>query len=337
MKRARGLWPQILDRNNLRLATCKALNGKRSRSDARKFIKDVDRNLARIACELDAGVFQVGRYHQFVIHDPKERVITAPCFEERVLHHAMMNVCEPIFERWFVSDTYACRKGRGRIAALLRSKQFSAGHVAYLKMDIRKYFDSIPHASLLARLERLFKDQQLLELWERIVGVFRGNLGIGLPIGALTSQHLANFYLGHFDRFAKEKLRVPGYVRYMDDIVLWSNSLDQLHDWREESEEFLLSELGLQCKANPYVNRTKFGIDFLGCRVWPTHLTLNRRSRIRFQRNLKKLESLYASGHITSLELQQRTSAMLAFTKSEGVCSWRFRHSVLKDSLECGQ
>ena len=169
-------------------------------------------------------VFPVGRFSQFVIHDPKERIITAPCFAERVLHHAVMNVCEPKFEQWLINDTYACRVGRGQGAALSRAQQFARRFPFFLKIDVRKYFDSISHEILLSRLDLLFKDRRLLDLFERIVHSFRGNLGRGLPIGSLTSQHLANFYLGWFDRYAKETLRLKGYVRYMDDMALWADS-----------------------------------------------------------------------------------------------------------------
>ena len=101
-------------------------------------------------------------YHQFTIFDPKQRLITAPCFRERVLHHAIMNVCEPVFERWLIADTFACRRGKGRIAALNRALQFSWRHGFFFKLDIRKYFDSVSHPILKTRLERLFKDRMLL-------------------------------------------------------------------------------------------------------------------------------------------------------------------------------
>ena len=117
-----------------------------------------------MACSLDDGTFPVGRFHQFVIRDPKERIITAPCFPERVLHHALMNVCEEVFERWLITDSYACRAGRGRIAALSRAQGFAGRFPCFLKLDIRKYFDSVPHDEVLARLGRIFKDRPLLAI-----------------------------------------------------------------------------------------------------------------------------------------------------------------------------
>lgn len=332
MKRVRGLWPRILDRENLRLATLKALRTKRDRTEVRSYVADLDNNLQRMLVQLSEDSFPLGRYHQFVIFDPKERIITAPCFEERVLHHALMNHCEPVFEKWFIHDTYACRLGKGRNQAVKRAREFAGRNSFFLKMDIRKYFDSISHDRLLDRLTRLFKEAPLLRLFDRIVRVYRGQLETGLPIGSLTSQHFANFYLGHFDRFVKESLRVKNYVRYMDDMVLWGDSASDLIGKRDECIAYLDEQLGLGCKGEPYINRTRHGMDFLGCRVWPTHITLNRRSRIRFRRQLQKIERQYAEGSIGAIELQRRATAMVSFVQAAEVSSWRFRTRMLEQA-----
>jgi RNA-directed DNA polymerase len=329
MKRAGNLFERVLERDNLRLAFSKALRGKRSRPEARAFGADLDHNLEEMARQLRADIFPVGQFVQFVIHDPKERVITAPCFRERVLHRAIMNVCEPLLERWLIGDTYACRKGKGRIVALLRAREFAARFPFFLKLDIRKYFDSIPHDRLLERLERRFKDRRLLALLARIVRTFRGTSGQGIPIGSLTSQHFANFYLGWFDRFVKETLRIPGYVRYMDDMGLWAETVTELKSALRQGEQKLRDELGLTLKPWPYLNRTAHGMDFLGCRVFPGYMTLNRRSRRRFHHNLLSLERAFAAGALEEGQLQQRATALVAFTRTAGVCSWRFRRSVL--------
>ena len=203
------MFENILSYDNMRAAAHQALKGKRHRPEAREWVAKLDINLGRITEQLRAGTFPFGRFHQFVIFDPKERLITAPCFEERIVHHAIMNVVEPHLERWLIDDTFACRKGMGRIECLLRARQFARAHPWFLKLDIRKYFDSIGHDRLLALWQRRFKDSRLLALMSAIVKCYRGEVGRGLPIGSLTSQHLANFYLGWFDRFVKEHLRIP--------------------------------------------------------------------------------------------------------------------------------
>ena len=335
MRRASHLFDGIVERENLRLAMHKALRGKRSKADAREFVSRADENLDRMRTELIEGEFVVGLYHQFTIFDPKERLITAPCFRERVLHHGIMNVCEPVFERWLVADSFACRKGKGRIAALERAGEFSRRKKLFLKLDIRKYFNSISHAILADRLHRLFKDRRLLALLDQIISAYETAPGRGLPIGSLTSQHFANFYLGWLDRFVKETLRVRGYVRYMDDCALWADTTKELQEELSRIEDFLSSKLELRLKASPYINRADHGLDFLGCRVYPTHLVLNPRSRVRFRRKLRGLEDAYESGRVDEATLQQRGTALVAFTRAPGLSSWRFRRSVI-DSLSVG-
>ena len=155
-------------------------------------------------------------------------MITAPCFDERVLHHAIMNVCEPLFDRWLIDDTFACRTAKDVRLPLIGRDSLPPSHPFFLKLDVRKYFDSVPHDVLYRRLDRLIKDPRLLCLLHRIIGSFSTTPGRGLPIGSLTSQHFANAYLGALDRFVKERLRVTGYVRYMDDFVLWSHTTARL-------------------------------------------------------------------------------------------------------------
>ncbi len=330
MQRVGGLWERIWQHENLELAFCKALRGKRRREDAQEFAARREENLERLAEDLSAGTVAVGEGTQFTIYDPKKRLITAPCFRERVLHHAIMNVCEPVFERSLIADTFACRRGKGRIAALLRARQFAAQHACFLKMDVRKYFDSVSHEVLLGKLARLFKDVPLLELFRRIIESYASAPGRGLPIGSLTSQHFANFYLGPLDRLVKQDLRVAGYARYMDDFGLWEDDSRQLTVKMGQVTEFLGDELRLTPNPPSYVQRTRQGMDWLGCRVYPSHMTLNRRSRRRFAHKLRVYEAMFAAGQMDECELQRRVESLVAFTRTEGVSSWQFRRSVLE-------
>jgi hypothetical protein len=330
MKRVGFLYEQITERDNLRLGYYKALRGKRDRAETRRFGQGLEEKLAAMGQQLRAGTFPLGRFSQFVIHDPKERIITAPCFAERVLHHAILNVCEPYFERWLIADSFACRRGKGRVAALQRTQQFAGQHDFFLKLDIRKYFDRIVHERLLHGLGRHFKDDRLLALFQQILHSYRGSMGRGIPIGSLTSQHFANFYLGRLDHFLKEHLRISGYVRYMDDMALWSNSVGRLQESLAVIATFLHEELELQLKPEPYWNRTDHGMEFLGCRVYRRHMTLSRRSRCRFRRKLTRLELDFQAGLISAGELQRRAEALQAFTRAAGVKSWQFRRTVIE-------
>lgn len=190
-------------------------------------------------------------------------------------------------------------------------------------------FDSIAHERLLDLLRRHFKDRPLLDLWERILRAYRGPAGHGLPIGSLTSQHFANFYLSGLDRYVKETLRIRGFVRYMDDVALWSDNSDELKTALPRLAHFLRQERGLRPKEAPHQNRTGHGMDFLGCRVFPTHLTLNACSRRRYHRRLTRLEEAWRQGRLNESELQQRATALVAFTRSAEISSWRFRRGVL--------
>jgi RNA-directed DNA polymerase len=329
MRRAANLFDRISEFENLRLAFDKAARGRRGQAVVRQFAASLNQRIATMSLAIADGTFPIGRFQQFLIRDPKERVITAPCFDERVLHHAIMNICEPVMDRWLIDDTFACRTGKGRESAIERAQRFARSAAWSLKLDVRRFFDSVPHGTLMILLERRFKDRRLLELLTRIITAYRGELGIGLPIGSLTSQHFANFYLGWLDRFVKDSLGVRGYVRYMDDMILWHDDLGQMRAIQQRCGEFARDRLGLQFKP-PDVRRTSAGVEFLGCRIWPTHVELNRRSKRRWRRRVKALARAERLGLISEAELQVRLSALTAFAKCAGVKSWRFRRSVLQ-------
>lgn len=329
MKRVGGLFDRILRRDNFLTAFHRAARGKRHRPEVRDFQDELPNWLASIEERLSTGNFAFGRFHQFLIRDPKERIITAPCFEERVVHHAVMNVCEPIFDRWLIDDTFACRVGCGREAAVYRASRFCQAQPWCLKLDIRKYFDSISHDRLLSLLLLRFKDLRLHTVFDRIVRSFRTARGIGLPIGSLMSQHFANFYLGSLDRYVKESLQVRGYVRYMDDMLFWGDNQRDLQRIQCECERFARDELSLEFKL-ALVNRVEQGISFLGCRLFSTHVELNQRSKLRWRTRVRFLEKAHRLGLLTALDLQQRLTSLAAFARGAGTRSWKFRTAVLE-------
>jgi hypothetical protein len=328
MKRQGQLMEALASPDNLRLAFWKAAKGKRSKADCRVFQERLDENLAELRAELLAGTVQVGHYHCFTIHDPKERIICAASFRERVLHHALMNVCEPVLERAAIFDSDACRTGKGRLAAVARAQDYAHQHGWFLKLDVRKYSDSIHHETLRVLLRRKFKDAAVLALFDRILASHETAPGRGLPIGNLTSQHLANFSLAPLDRFVKEELRRRAYVRYMDDCVVWGDSGPDLHEVCRQARAFLVAALKLEFKPNLAINRTAFGLDFLGYRIFPHALRLARRSKVRFARKLRAYEAAQLSGDWTELQLQQRMTALLAFVRPAD--TWAFRRHVLQ-------
>jgi len=195
-------------------------------------------------------------------------------------------------------------------------------------MDVRKYFASIDHRVLERLLARRFKDPAVLALFREIIRSHETAPGRGLPIGNLTSQHFANYFLAPLDRFIKEQLGRGAYVRYMDDFVVWGGCREELKAVRDRVREFLAVELKLELKAEPSLNRTALGMDFLGYRLFPRTVRLARRSKIRFARKLRRYEQAFVEGWWSEAELQQRTTALLAFVLTAE--SGGFRRHVLE-------
>jgi hypothetical protein len=325
VKRAGNLWPAVLARENLVDAFHKAARGKRRKIEVRGFSNDLDHELARMRGQLIDGSFEIGRFHVFKIHDPKERTIHAARFPERVFHHALMNVCEPFLDRRAIFHSYACRRGKGRLAATDTAAAAARRASWYLKLDIRKYFESIPHEPLLAAVSRVFKDPDLLYWFQRIVRGHRTEEGRGLPIGSLTSQHLANFHLAALDRLCTRHAATTAYVRYMDDFVCWSHDKDVLHELGRDIELLLSNRLGLDLKHPPCPQPTQQGMNFLGYRIYPDHVRLARRSKTRYIRRLRLLARLAHDGTLDEAEVQTRLTAATAFLLPARSCGFRRR------------
>jgi RNA-directed DNA polymerase len=323
LKRAGNLFSSVIDWENLYFAFHRAEAGKKDRLAVRKYAGELGQNLLRMRSGLIDGTFPIGRYNHFVVHDPKQRIIHAAAFPERVLHHALMNVCEREFEQFSIYDSYACRRGKGSLAAVKRAQAFSKKYSWFLKMDVRRYFDSIDHRLLLAMLKRKFKDPQILEWFTRIIGSFEKESGKGLPIGSLTSQYFANFYLAPLDRFIKETLLCRAYVRYMDDFVVWENDPERIHAIFQQITTFLADELQLGLRDFSQINRTAKGMTFLGYRLFPESIQLSQSSRNRFRRKIKKLERDFQHDRIDEAELQTRSISLLAFTDHADCRTWR--------------
>ena len=217
-----------------------------------------------------------GPYRPFKVYDPKERTISVAPFYDRVAHHALMNVCEPVFERYAIFDTYACRTGKGSHAAVRRARHFARRFPWFLKLDITRYYANIDHCLMPAALVRLFKDPVLLRTFEHLLNSFSGPVrpGAGIPVGNLTSQHFANHFLGALDHWVKEDLHVPGYVRYMDDFVLWARHKAELVATLREVRGFVRDRLNLEIRDDVLLNRSDRGLPFLGYRVFPKRILL---------------------------------------------------------------
>lgn len=323
MKRVNNLYDGIAERENLRVAFWKAQRGKRHRPEVQAFRSDLDRRLRELREALLSEAVPVGDYHYFRVRDPKERRICAASFSERVLHHGILNLCEPVFERFAIGDTYACRPGKGTHRAVQRAQVFAKRVPFVLKMDIARYFDSVDHGVLLGLLERLFKDRRLLSLMERIIRSYETRAGKGLPIGNLTSQHFANYYLGALDHYLKEVLRIRGYLRYMDDFLAFGQTAQEMTRLLSQIREFLNERVLLDLKQGVEKRRSMTGITFLGYRVFPQRILLSRRSRRRFVNKFRTYEKWAAEGALTECELARRMQAAIAFTEWADAAGFR--------------
>lgn len=303
---------EIADSDNLRLAFWKAQRGKAGKEEVEVYRRDLDINLILLREQLLEGKIDVGHYHYFTIYDPKERIICAASFPERVVHHALMNVCHDIFEDYQIYDSYATRVDKGTYAALYRAAYFQKKYRWFLKLDVRKYFDSIDHEVLLALLYRRFKDKKLLSVFMQIIDSYEVGPGKGVPIGNLTSQYFANYYLAYADRLVKEELKIPAYVRYMDDMVLWHNDKEVLKRIGKTLQSYLKDSLQLSLKEW-CLNKTQYGLNFVGYRVFPDVIRLNNRSKKRFENKMKLYWNKMESGEWSQKKYQDHVLPLLAF------------------------
>lgn len=337
MRAAGGLWPQITARENLRAAFHAASAGLRDRAKVREFAADLEASLLRLRDDMEDGRAPCGRFSSFVIHDPKRRTISAPCFEDRIAHHALMQVCEPVFERVSIFDSYACRTGKGQTRGLERARQFSAAGGWYLQLDVRKYFESIHRETLEGKLARCFREVKLRSCLHRVIHGFQPGASRGLPIGSLASQHFANFYLNPVDRLVKETLRCRRYLRYMDDFVLWDEDRNRLLDAARRIATLAAEELHLELKP-PVLQRVEHGLNFTGYRIYPHSMIVNAAGRTRLRHRWRMVARLAAEGRITELEAQQRSDSLIAFTLAgkERCLRWRRREAITVGSHQTG-
>jgi len=337
MKRQAGLFERINTFRNLLQAARQAARGKREKLAVAYFEFHLERELLTLQEELQTLSYRPGSFFTFEICDPKRRAICAAPFRDRVVHHAICNVLEPVFERRLIFDTYACRPGKGAHAAIGRAQQFARQYRYFLKCDVRHYFERVDHAVLKALLARLFKDIPLLTLLNRIIDHAPPGAapGKGLPIGNLTSQHFANLYLGELDHHLKERLQVKGYLRYMDDLLLFADDKPTLHQWLAAIGRFLQDNLRLELKEKATVLApVTEGIPFLGLRIYPGVLRLNQRTLRRFCRKVRGRERAYRAGRLDLATLTQSVASLYAHVAHADTLPLRRR--LLQGSLDLG-
>jgi RNA-directed DNA polymerase len=336
MRRQRfgDLFEQVASLGNLFTAAKKALRGRGLEMPAVAFAADLETEVVALSHELRSGSYRPGAYHYFEIFEPKRRLVAAAPFRDRVVHHAICRVIEPIWERRFIADNYACRPGKGTHAAMRRARAFAGHHPWALACDIQRYFPSVSHTVLLKTIERVVADERLLSLIRVILashvpaagdcgGKFRlecepggGCGGMGLPIGNLTSQFFANVMLDPFDHFMTDVLRPGGYVRYMDDFLLFGASRGHLRELGEQVRQRLAC-FELAIHPDKYrLGRTRDGVDFVGFRVFADgRIRLREKSLKNFRRRYRRLLAGVQRGHVKPASVTASVKSWVAHAR----------------------
>lgn len=351
MKTYKRLYERVCSFENLHAAFRKAAKGKGLRADCAAFSYGRERELLRLQEELQSGTYRHGAYREFTVHDPKLREVKAARFRDRVVHHALCGVIEPIFEARFLPESFACRKGKGTLAALDACRRlvrrFPDGCV--LKADVSKFFHTVDHEILLDLLRRKIADEKVMRLCAEILassedsrfrGYFPGDdralsrgsaasgsrrraadlfalaRPTGIPIGNLTSQLFANIYLHELDRFVKMELRHGAYLRYMDDVLIFGPGKRGLWEALSSIEDFLARRLRL--RPHPVkrtVSPVRCGVDWVGYRVLPDAVRLRRRNIFRFRARCRRLRALYRAGRISIRSVRDSIASFLGYAR----------------------
>lgn len=318
MKRKGNLFVKICDFDNAMIAYRKAKRCKRFRDEVLAFEAEREENIQAAILQLETLEYQPGEYKVFKVWEPKERIIMALPFFDRVIQHMIVNLIEPIFEKRFIYHSYACRKNKGahrastQLTKWLYELEVVKGKSVYvLKADIHHYFQSIDHEILKAEIRRYIKDKELLIILDRIIthnGIFPD--GVGIPVGNLTSQIFANVYLNILDQFVKHELHAEYYMRYMDDFLIISDDLEQLKRWQKEIDAFVQKRLKLELNPKTTIIYAKNGVDFVGYRHWNSTKKIRKAAMRRMNILMKNFENGTITEEFFNKSFTSRIGAM---------------------------
>jgi retron-type reverse transcriptase len=288
MKRKGNIYNKLISIENLRRADKNARKGKGYQYGIKLFDRNADTNLLLLHESLLNKTYRTSQYTTKTVYEPKERLVyRLPYYPDRIVHHAVMILLEPVFVSTFTTDTYSCIKKKGISAAVNAVKKAltDVENTTYcLKIDVKKFYPSIDHDILKALLRKKFKDNDLLDLLDEII-----DSAPGLPIGNYLSQYLANFYLTYFDHWIKEVKKVKYYFRYADDMVILSGNKAELHILLSEMNVYLAQELKLTVKQNYQVFQVEArGIDFLGFVFRHNYIRMRKSIKKRFCKAVKQ-------------------------------------------------
>jgi len=334
-------YAELCDFQNLYRAHLAARRGKRGKTEVIRFEMNLAENLCFLQKQLETRQYYPKQYYQFMVHDPKERVIHATHYPDRVVQHCLCdNIVRPVMDRRLIFDNAACRKGKGthfaiyRLSGFLREHWRQSGTRGYfLKCDVRKYFENIDHEVLRGLLAKMPFDEHATELLHCIIDSYQGTPGKGLPLGNQTSQWFALTYLDPVDRLIKEKLKIRHYTRYMDDLVLVHESKAYLRECLSAIKELAEGRQGLCFNEKTQIFPIKNGVNYLGFHFYLTDSgkvvrKVRPEAKKRFRKALQKMEEGYAAGIFSEQEISQRVSSYMGHLKHGH--TYRLREKLLR-------
>lgn len=323
MQTLSDVYDKMCDYEELYQSYLKARKGKRYREEVLLFSDRLEENLIQLQNELVWETYDVGKYRQFYVREPKMRLVMALQFRDRVVQWDIYRQLNPFYDRLFIEDSYACRNEKGvhkavdRLQYWMRQVDRKPKKWYCLKLDISKYFYRIDHQVLIGILSRRIKDERLMRLLERIINSEDVRFGlpagrspdectedmwrsdVGMPIGNLTSQLFANIYLNELDQYCKHELRLHYYIRYMDDIIILLDDKTELHGLKDDIELFLMNELRLDLNRKTSIRPCRLGVEFCGFKIWATHRKMKRPTARKIARHVKGMSRLLRAGAIS--------------------------------------
>jgi len=332
MNKISNIYPKIIAKENLYCSAYMAARGRRYRDAVADFNFRLEDEIDKLHKELVAKTYRHGRYRLFSIYEPKERNIAAAPFRDRVIHHAVHDIIEPMIDKTFIYHSYACRKGKGTHKAVDKAQSFLRANRFCFHGDIKKYFHSINHGLLKDLLRVKIGDKDVLWLLDEIVDSAK-QLAVsdsrflerGLPIGNLTSQFFANLYLNELDYFVKFDLRAKYYLRYTDDFLIFGNDKKGLCRVKAKVRNFLKDRLRLALQeGKSQVYKTANGIKFLGFRIFKDYRRLASDNVRRFRKHLKRFEYLFKNGKIGTDKIRDSVRCWVAHSKYANTRMLRF-------------
>jgi RNA-directed DNA polymerase len=330
MKSYNNLYSEFISFKNIYNAYKKARKSKPNKKSVLDFQLNLEKELFSIQEDLIKDNYHFAPYKRFKIYQPKERVISAPVFRDVVVQHAIINIIEPLFEKTFINNSFACRKEKGTHKGLLEIKkviQSKNSPKYYLKQDIKKYFPSIHKPTLKKIISKRIKDKKLLSIIFKIIDSYsfsEKKKEKGIPIGNLTSQLFANIYLNELDQYIKHTLKIKHYYRYVDDFLIFSENKKDLRSFKRKINLFLNKNLYLNIPNNKkYINLIKEGVDFVGYKVFPKRILLRKSNIKRFLKRTKKNLSLLKDNKLSLIKFKSSLFSFISYIKfSDSISSF---------------